>query len=177
MSRGINWQKLLREGLSVAARMLSASQTKNRRGTKRPPLRTRQRATWKTPPVSDARTAVDEGSPGQFGRGATRDATAAETQRISFVYAPEPDGDPDPGEVVWTWVPYVENDGRGKDRPVLVVGRIDANRFAACYLSTTQHRGFVSIGTGSWDSKGRESFLNPQPVSYTHLTLPTNREV
>ncbi|GAB5080487.1 hypothetical protein ARTHROSP310_36360 [Arthrobacter sp. AD-310] len=28
-----------------------------------------------------------------------------------------PDGEPDPGEVVWTWVPYQEDHGRGKDRP------------------------------------------------------------
>ena len=36
-------------------------------------------------------------------------------------YEPQTDGAPDPGEVVWTWVPFEENDGRGKDRPVLVV--------------------------------------------------------
>lgn len=35
-------------------------------------------------------------------------------------YSPEMDGDADPGEVVWAWVPYEENDGRGKDRPVVV---------------------------------------------------------
>jgi hypothetical protein len=36
-------------------------------------------------------------------------------------YSPETDGAPDPGEIVWTWVPFEEDDGRGKDRPVLVV--------------------------------------------------------
>src|ERR1700750_2374783 len=35
--------------------------------------------------------------------------------------SPQTHGAPDPGEVVWTWVPFEENDGRGKDRPVLVV--------------------------------------------------------
>ena len=36
---------------------------------------------------------------------------------------PEARRDPDPGEIVWTWVPYEEHDGRGKDRPVLLVAR------------------------------------------------------
>ncbi len=38
-------------------------------------------------------------------------------------YAPAPDGNPDPGEIVWTWVPYEEDHSQGKDRPVLVIGR------------------------------------------------------
>jgi hypothetical protein len=38
-------------------------------------------------------------------------------------YAPRADGRPDPGEVVWAWVPYEDDPRRGKDRPVLVVGR------------------------------------------------------
>ena len=40
-------------------------------------------------------------------------------------YSPQTDGAPDPGEIVWTWVPCEENDGRGKDRPVLVVAEYD----------------------------------------------------
>lgn len=100
-------------------------------------------------------------SPGQFGAGQTRDITAAELRRVRLEYAPQPDGDPDPGEVVWTWVPYVENDGRGKDRPVLIIGRIDAHTVVGCYLSTKQHRDFVPIGTGGWDPQRRESYLSP----------------
>src|SRR4051812_38683368 len=40
-------------------------------------------------------------------------------------YAPNLDGDADPGEIVWTWVPYEDDPSQGKDRPVLVVGRDD----------------------------------------------------
>ncbi|MGO3146967.1 MAG: type II toxin-antitoxin system PemK/MazF family toxin [Leucobacter sp.] len=101
-------------------------------------------------------------SPGQFGDGQTRDLTRSEISRVRLEYAPNPDGDPDPGEIVWTWVPYVENDGRGKDRPVLIIGRIDATTVVGCYLSTKQHHGFVSIGSGAWDSQGRESYLSPE---------------
>ena len=32
------------------------------------------------------------------------------------------DGDADPGEVVWTWVPYQEDSSVGKDRPAVVIG-------------------------------------------------------
>lgn len=100
-------------------------------------------------------------SPGRFGEGATRDLERAEFPLIRIEYAPDPDGDPDPGEVVWTWVPYVENDGRGKDRPVLIVGRVGADAVVGCYLSTKRHDGFVPIGRGGWDSQGRESYLSP----------------
>jgi len=42
----------------------------------------------------------------------------------SISYEPDlGDGDPDPGEIVWTWVPFEEDPDRGKDRPVLVIGR------------------------------------------------------
>lgn len=105
-----------------------------------------------------------EPSPGQAGGGATRDLTAAELRAMRPSYAPSLDGEPDPGEVIWTWVPYVENDGRGKDRPVLIIARLDAGAWAACYLSTKQHRDFVSVGSGPWDSQGRESFLSPERV-------------
>lgn len=114
----------------------------------------RTRRGWVEPPQS----------PGSTGRHATRDLTSAEMSSLRFSYAPQIDGEPDPGEVVWTWVPYVENDGRGKDRPVLIVARIDEVSFAGCYLSTKQHRGFVSVGTGGWDTQGRESFLSPERV-------------
>ncbi len=111
--------------------------------------------------ASDGATALPF-SPGQNGGAATRDLSKQEIARLRPSYAPQPDGDPDPGEIVWTWVPYVENDGRGKDRPVLIIARIDANTVAGCYLSTKQHPGFISVGTGAWDGEGRESFLSPE---------------
>jgi hypothetical protein len=104
------------------------------------------------------------GSPGQFGADATRDLTPGELRAMRPSYSPQLDGAPDPGEVVWTWVPYIEHDGRGKDRPVLIIARLRGEAWAACALSTTPHRGFVSVGSGPWDSKGRESFLSPERV-------------
>jgi len=101
-------------------------------------------------------------SPGQYGADATRDVRREELPQIRIAYAPDADGDPDPGEIVWTWVPYVENDGRGKDRPVLIIGRLGSEAVVGCSLSTKQHRGFIPIGAGGWDSQGRESYLSPE---------------
>ena len=55
-------------------------------------------------------------------------------------YAPDPDGRPDPGEIVWTWVPYEEDHSRGKDRPVLLVGR-DGPWLLALQLTSKDHDG------------------------------------
>ena len=83
------------------------------------------------------------------------------------VYAPQPDGRPDPGEIVWTWVPFEEDHGQGKDRPVLLVGR-DGPWLLALQLTSKDHdrdadqerragRIWVDIGTGPWDGRGRPS--------------------
>lgn len=110
------------------------------------------------------RRGADDGSPGQFGAEATRDLRRDELEHLEFAYDPHLNGNPDPGEVVWTWVPYVENDGRGKDRPVLIIAHLGDSAVAGCYLSTNQRDGFVSIGTGAWDPQGRTSYLSPQRV-------------
>ncbi|HTL24154.1 MAG TPA: type II toxin-antitoxin system PemK/MazF family toxin [Mycobacteriales bacterium] len=77
-------------------------------------------------------------------------------------YAPSRDGDADPGEVVWTWVPYEEDRRRGKDRPVLVVGR-DGRRLLGLMLSSNAERegerGLMALGTGAWDREGRPSWV------------------
>lgn len=107
---------------------------------------------------------AEETSPGQSGPYATSEMTSAEVRELQPSYEPSTDGDPDPGEVIWTWVPFVENDGRGKDRPVLILARVDSQTVAGCYLSTKQHRDYVGVGTGKWDSQGRQSYLNPLRV-------------
>jgi hypothetical protein len=79
-----------------------------------------------------------------------------------LVYAPDLDGRADPGEIVWTWVVYEDDPTRGKDRPVLVVGR-DRSTLLGLMLSSQEHHrndpNWVSIGTGSWDYEGRASWV------------------
>jgi hypothetical protein len=82
-------------------------------------------------------------------------------------YAPKPDGRPDPGEVVWTWVPYEDDPTQGKDRPVLVIGE-DGDQLLALQLTSRDHdvdaaqerrdgREWMDIGTGAWDRERRPS--------------------
>ncbi len=82
-------------------------------------------------------------------------------------YAPRPDGRPDPGEIVWTWVPFEEDHNRGKDRPVLLVGR-DGSWLLGVPLTSKDHdrdaaqehragREWVDVGSGTWDREGRPS--------------------
>lgn len=100
-----------------------------------------------------------------------RSAPTADRAR-TVVYAPDLDGAADPGEVVWAWVPYEENDGRGKDRPLLVVGRGATepggpdrqNAELLGLMLSSQHdraddANWMSVGSGTWDRQGRESFV------------------
>ncbi|TQN37775.1 PemK-like, MazF-like toxin of type II toxin-antitoxin system [Blastococcus colisei] len=99
------------------------------------------------------------------GRRARRSAAMSEAPDVA--YRPHADGRPDPGEIVWTWVPYDEGDGRGKDRPVLVIGRRGAHLLGLMLTSRDHDRDtadearhgrvWTDIGTGSWDSRGRPS--------------------
>ncbi|WP_328535530.1 type II toxin-antitoxin system PemK/MazF family toxin [Streptomyces sp. NBC_00344] len=101
--------------------------------------------------------------PGSTGPHATTEAEPHDIGPVHTSYAPDRDGAPDPGEIVWTWVPYEENDGRGKDRPVLVVAREEAGTLLAVRLSSKRHdrdREWLAIGAGPWDREGRESWVD-----------------
>ena len=92
-------------------------------------------------------------------------------RRLSLSYAPQRDNAPDGGEIVWTWVPYEERDGRGKDRPVLVIGRADANRSYAVRLTSKPHDGdrqYLSLGTGEWDPQRRPSWVDIEQLYLVH---------
>ena len=86
---------------------------------------------------------------------------------MDISYAPKPDGRPDPGEIVWAWVPYEEDATQGKDRPVLIIAR-EGEQLIGVMLTSKDHdrdhaqearegRFWVDIGAGGWDSKGRPS--------------------
>lgn len=86
---------------------------------------------------------------------------------VRTAYAPKPDGRPDPGEVVWTWVPYEDDPARGKDRPVLVLA-VEDTTVVALMLTSKDHdrdasdearhgRVWLDVGTGGWDRQGRPS--------------------
>ncbi|RKE18624.1 type II toxin-antitoxin system PemK/MazF family toxin [Streptomyces sp. TLI_171] len=109
--------------------------------------------------------------PGRFGADATVEVRAERISGVRTEYAPDHDGDPDPGEIVWTWVPYEENDGRGKDRPVLVVAREAGGSLLTVMLSSKGHdhnRDWVPLGAGPWDRTGRDSWVALDRVFRVH---------
>jgi hypothetical protein len=82
-------------------------------------------------------------------------------------YRPQPDGEPDPGEVVWAWVPYDDDPGQGKDRPVLLLAERQG-RWLGLMMSSQDHdhdaddearygRFWMDVGSGTWDAEGRSS--------------------
>ncbi len=79
-----------------------------------------------------------------------------------LAYAPDLDGAADPGEVVWTWVPFEEDASQGKDRPVLVVGRDGARLLGLMLSSQEYHAGdpaWLELGAGAWDGEQRPSWV------------------
>ena len=104
-------------------------------------------------PYAPASTGASDGSdyPGDY-----RDM-------INFEYSPSLDGDADPGEIVWTWVPFEEDHSQGKDRPVILVGR-DGEYLLALMMTSKDHNNrehadsnYLDIGSGPWDPQGRAS--------------------
>ena len=89
------------------------------------------------------------------------------TGPVNVTYAPRLDGAPDPGEVVWTWVPFEEDHTQGKDRPVLLIGH-DGPWLLGLQLSSQDRSHtaprrphhqprWVDIGAGPWDAQRRPS--------------------
>jgi hypothetical protein len=78
---------------------------------------------------------------------------------VTVEYTPALDGDPDPGDVVWVWVPYEEDPTQDKDRPVVVIGRRGSS-LVGVPLTTKQHdnEAQVEVGSGDWDPKRRVSY-------------------
>jgi hypothetical protein len=96
------------------------------------------------------------------GRPVTDNSVPTAHRARKVVYAPDLDGRADPGEIVWTWVVYEDDPTRGKDRPVLVVGR-DRRTLLGLMLSSRDHHrddpDWVGIGSGAWDDDGRPSWV------------------
>src|SRR5215468_11535063 len=79
-----------------------------------------------------------------------------------LAYAPRMDGRADPGEIIWTWVPYEEDRSQGKDRPVLVVGRNGSTLLGLMLSSSAARDGqhnWYALGAGPWDHEHRPSWV------------------
>lgn len=126
-------------------------------------------------------------SAGKLLRRTVPDSRTTPTPHIS--YSPSLDGAPDPGEIVWTWVPYEEDASQGKDRPVLLIGR-NGPRLVGLMLTTrdrnnasTSDDRYLDIGAGPWDPQGRPSevkldriiLIDPAGVRRIGALLPRAR--
>ncbi|MGO4494202.1 type II toxin-antitoxin system PemK/MazF family toxin [Arthrobacter sp. 2YAF22_2] len=104
-------------------------------------------------------------------------------------YTPAANGLPEPGEIIWTWVPFEEDHSRGKDRPVLLVGS-HGRYLLGLMLTSKDHDGdarraddYVDIGTGPWDRQWRPSEarldrvlqINPRDVRREGAILDAGR--
>lgn len=92
---------------------------------------------------------------------------------LEIDYAPSRDGNADPGEIVWTWVPFEEDPQQGKDRPVLVVGS-RRGRLVGVALTSKPHREHLEIGAGAWDHERRASYVKIDRL--LDLDRPIRRE-
>jgi hypothetical protein len=160
------WRRVLGRLVDVAVRQGSEELSRRTRGD-RSPTAPRPSAPRRSAP--DRSTAADQprATLPPAGPPRRRGLVTEHTGPLRLEYRPHDDDRPDPGEVVWAWVPFEEDDGRGKDRPVLVVGR-DGDALLALMLSSKDHdldaadearhgRHWVDVGTGAWDRQGRPS--------------------
>lgn len=109
--------------------------------------------------------------PGESGPYATREVHRDTLDPTVAVYQPDINGTPDPGEVIWTWVPFEESDRVGKDRPVLILVAEAPTVFLGVYLTSRDHSEdpeYVSVGSGPWDTEGRESWANTERLFRVH---------
>ena len=96
------------------------------------------------------------------GRPVTETSVPTAYRARKIAYSPDLDGRADPGEIVWTWVVYEDDPSKGKDRPVLVVGRDRGTLLGLMLSSHERHaedRNWISIGVGAWDYDGRTSWV------------------
>jgi PemK-like, MazF-like toxin of type II toxin-antitoxin system len=102
----------------------------------------------------------DHGEDPRPARGAVQEIYRVD-RTATLSYSPDLDGLADPGEIVWAWVPYEEDPERGKDRPLLVVGRHKRQLLAMMLSSRGDDNPdeWLEIGPGRWDKENRISYL------------------
>ena len=117
----------------------------------------------------------DEATAGRMRGSETVQVDPERVRDVAVGYSPSRNDAPDSGEVIWTWVPYAERDGRGKDRPVLVVARQSRDRVYAVKLTSRAHPAsdaYVAVGAGGWDPQRRPSWADiDQLYSVSHAGL------
>lgn len=152
----------------------NASKPSQRQPSSKPTSSTSKPKSSTPKPRSSSSSRPDSGSQHHYEDPATSNRPQTSIREASIAdalahasYTPVMDGDADPGEVVWTWVPYQEDSSVGKDRPAVVIGAQGEGVYLL-QLTSKDHtrdaaqeaaagRYWLDIGAGDWDSKGRPS--------------------
>ncbi|AZA14100.1 type II toxin-antitoxin system PemK/MazF family toxin [Corynebacterium choanae] len=85
----------------------------------------------------------------------------AEMARTIY-YAPDMDGQADPGEIVWVRLPTPAGATAAEERPLLVIGRARQSILALAISASEAHEhddNWQEIGAGAWDERGRVCFV------------------
>lgn len=85
----------------------------------------------------------------------------------SIFYAPDMDGQAEPGEVVWIWTPSDDPTSPLRERAILVVGRTRHTILGLLISPNPEHDGedsWLDIGAGEWDSSGRQCWIRLDKV-------------
>ena len=158
-------QKAAEDALNDATASKGGSESSQKSESRKDESRQREARTSgsSTPKPSAPKPSASTRSASTASASAGSDYPGDYRDMIDFEYSPSLDGDADPGEIVWTWVPFEEDHSQGKDRPVLLVGR-DGEYLLALMMTSKDHNNrehadsnYLDIGSGPWDPQGRAS--------------------
>lgn len=91
------------------------------------------------------RFASGTGSPGEIDRPVGNTTHPVDIRTVKPAFAPDMgNGHADPGEIIWTFVPYADKPGIGKDRPGVVLGTVGED-LAVVPLTSKSHSGQVPV--------------------------------
>ncbi|MDO4686069.1 MAG: type II toxin-antitoxin system PemK/MazF family toxin [Corynebacterium sp.] len=94
-------------------------------------------------------------------------AKPTHTLARSIYYAPDMDGQADPGEVVWIMVNTNGPDHPPTERAIVVVGRAAHNILGLLISPDTTHKdehNWLDIGAGGWDESSRQCWVRLDKV-------------
>ncbi|AZA08763.1 type II toxin-antitoxin system PemK/MazF family toxin [Corynebacterium pseudopelargi] len=89
----------------------------------------------------------------------------------SIIYAPDMDGQVDPGEVVWFWAPSDHSPQHVVERSLVVVARTAESIYGLLTSPNPDHETddhWMDIGSGPWDASGRQSWVRVDKI----VTVP-----
>lgn len=78
----------------------------------------------------------------------------------TLIYAPDMDGQADPGEVVWVHSPNNQSDGR--ERAIVILGHHERYIRGLLISTNDEHstdNNWLEIGAGGWDMQGRPAWV------------------